>query len=395
MLNELKKFSSQLYVKILILIVILASVVVSIASIKSFSEMDNKNELKGKAAINLIEKRYDDSKGPLKIDKLNEVLKYYKSMPDSDESYVKTDSKYPGIFSLLKSAYTTGDTVERNALRKVNNANDFYEKNIEIISNKLKESESNYESWEKDIILEKAKNIDKPFIIDFCDQWVKMYPALMICFIIIAISSIVVGSNLFSYEKDKKMDMLLVPLGNKTLKKVARNKIAALLVFLTVEFIVSVSIISMIVFFSAGISGWSSQIQIKYLTSIYHLTFGEAYLLSIFTGWISIMAIGTFVSILNAFTQKSYITLVLGFIITFIPMIIVRLNVFPIVITKFFAIQPINGFMIIKNLLSLQVFKLLLVNTLTIPSIIINSAIIVGLCILIAPYLFSIKIKNN
>lgn len=398
MLNELKKFTSQLYIKILILVVILASIVVSIAPIKSFSEIesiDNSKNLQGKAAIHLIKERYNNSKGTLTTDKLNEVLKYYKSMPSSDTAYIKTDIKYPGIFSLINKAYTSGDTKEGGRFSKLNNMNDFYERNIELITKKLNDSENTYESWENNIILEKAKTINKPFVVDFSKQWVKVYPSLTICFMIIAISAIVIGSNLFSYEKDKNMDILLVSLGDGNLRNIGRSKIKALLTFLTVEFLVSVIIISIVVFANTGISAWNSQIQIEYFTSIYHLTFGQAYLLSLFTGWISIMAIGTFVAALNAFTQKSYLTLVVGFLVTFIPIIIVRLNALPIIITKFFEMQPINGFFISKNLQSLQVFNFLFSHTLTITAIIIDSIIILGICIFIAPRLFSKRIKNT
>jgi len=398
MLNELKKFTSQLYIKILILVVILASIVVSIAPIKSFSEIesiDNTNYLQGKAAIHLIKERYNNSKGILTTDKLNEVLKYYKSMPSGDAAYLKTDIEYPGIFSLMNNAYTSSDTKEGDRFSKLNNMNDFYERNIELITKKLNDSENTYESWEKNIILEKAKTIDKPFVVDFSNQWVKVYPALTICFMIIAISAIVIGSNLFSYEKDKNMDILLVSLGDRHLRNIGRSKIKALLTFLTVEFLVSVIIISIVVFANTGISAWNSQIQIEYFTSIYHLTFGQAYLLSLFTGWISIMAIGTFVAALNAFTQKSYITLVVGFLVTFIPIIVVRLNALPIIVTKFFKIQPINGFFVSKNLLSLQVFNFLFSHTLAITAIIIDSVIILGICIFIAPRLFSKRVKNT
>ncbi|MCB2362410.1 hypothetical protein [Clostridium estertheticum] len=399
MLNELRKFTSELYIKILILVVILVSIAVSIASIRSFSEVKSVEEcanyLHGKAAIHLTKERYKNSKGILTTDKLNEVLKYYKSMPSSDVAFVKTDIKYPGITSLMNEAYLYGDTKEADSFYKLNNMNDFYKKNIKLITKELNDSENTYEPWEKNIIFEKAKTIDNPFIIDFSDQWVKVYPSLTICFMLIAISAIVIGSRLFSYEKDKNMDVLLVSLGDRPLRNIGTNKIKALLTFLTIEFLVSVIIISIAIFSNTGLSAWNSQIQIQYFTSIYHLTFGKVYLLSVFTGWISIIAIGTFVAALNAFTQKSYITLVLGFLLTFIPITFNKLNMFPVIITKFFRMQPINGFFIRKNLLSLQVFKFLTFNTLTITAIIINSIIILGICILIASRLFSTRIKNT
>ncbi|WMJ81816.1 hypothetical protein RBU49_06105 [Clostridium sp. MB40-C1] len=183
MLNELKKFTSELYIKILIFVVILVPIAVSIATIKSFEEIrsiDDSNYVKGRAGIHLAKERYNNSKGVLTTDKLNEVLKYYKSMPAGDAAYIKTDIKYPGIFSLIDTAYTAYDAKEGDKFHKLNNTNDFYNRNINIITKKLNDSERDYESWEKNIILEKAKTIDKPFTIDFMEHWHKIYPSLTI-----------------------------------------------------------------------------------------------------------------------------------------------------------------------------------------------------------------------
>ncbi|MCD3217319.1 hypothetical protein G8S55_08660 [Clostridium botulinum C] len=396
MLNELKKFTSKLYIKILILVVIIVSIVVSVAPIKSFYAMKSgkTNSVEGKAAIPLLKERYENSKGILTIDKLNKALKYYKSKSDADTAYAETAIKYPGILQLMDAAYVDDYTKESAIFHKLKNMNDFYTRNIKLITKNLNHSENTYEPWEKNIILEKAKTISKPFNVDFNKHWEYIYTSFMICFMLIAISSIVIGSRLFSYEKDKNMDILLVSFGDNSLRKIGRNKIKALLIFLTVELVISVTIISIIMFLNTGINAWNSQIQIKYFTSIYNLTFGQAYLLIIFTGWISILAIGMFTATLNAFTQKSYLTLLLGVLITFIPMIVVRLNVFPNTITKFFNMQPINAFSIIENLKSLKIFSFLFFNTLTMTAIIINSIIILGICTFISPRLFVNRIKK-
>ncbi|KEI09728.1 membrane protein [Clostridium sp. K25] len=396
MLNELKKFTSKLYIKILILVVILASVVIANLGSKGFSAITSAtgNIVKGKAAISLMKEQYKNSKGALTIDKLNKALKYYNSILDTGLQSVETDIKYLGIFDLMEKAYVYDDAKESAIFHKLKNMNDFYSRNIKVITKNLNHSKDNYEPWEKNIILEKAKTIDKPFIVDFNMHWINVYKCFIICFMVIGFSAIIIGSRLFSYEKDKHMDILLVSLGDNSLRKIGKNKIKALLTFLTVELLISVTIISIIMFLNTGIDAWNSQIQIQYFASIYNLTFGQAYLLSIFVGWISILAIGVFTATLNAFTQKSYVTLILGVIVVFIPMISARLNAFPVIVTKFFKMQPMNGFFIIENLESLQVFNFLFFNTLTMSAIIINAIIILAICIVISPRLFSIKIKN-
>ncbi|KEI06938.1 hypothetical protein [Clostridium botulinum] len=403
MLNELKKFTSKLHIKILILLVILASIATANSASNSFSALKSADSkmIEGKASIPLIKEQYKNTKGILTIDTLNKALKYYKSKPDCETAFLETDIKYPCVFNLMEKAYIYDDTKESSIFQKesavfhkLKDMNDFYTRNIKVITEKLNNEKNNYESWEKNIILEKAKNINKPFNIDFNKHWELVYTCFIICFMVIAISAIVIGARLFSYEKDKNMDVLLVSLGDESLRKIGINKIKALITFLTVELLISVSIISVMMFSNTGISAWNSQIQIKYFTSLYNLTFGQAYLLIIFTGWISIIAIGMFTATLNAYKQKSYTTLFLGVIITFIPMIAVRLDMFPVIITKFFKMQPINAFSIIGNLESLQVFNFVFFQVLTMTAIIVNAMIILGICIFISPGLFVNRIKN-
>ncbi|KEH93019.1 hypothetical protein [Clostridium botulinum] len=405
MLNELKKFTSKLHIKILILLVILVSIATAHSASNSncffvLKSTDSKM-IEGKAAIPLMKEQYKNTKGILTIDTLNKALKYYKSKPDCETAFLETDIKYPVVLHLMEKAYIYDDTKESSIFQKesavfhkLKDMNDFYTRNIKVITEKLNNEKNNYESWEKNIIIEKAKNINKPFNIDFNKHWELVYTCFIICFMVIAISAIVIGSRLFSYEKDKNMDVLLVSLGDESLRKIGINKIKALITFLTVELLISVSIVSVMMFSNTGISAWNSQIQIKYFTSIYNLTFGQAYLLIIFTGWVSIIAIGMFTATLNAYKQKSYTTLFLGVIITFIPMIAVKLDMFPVIITKFFKMQPINAFSIIGNLESLQIFNFIFFHALTMTAIIVNAMIILGICIFISPRLFIAKIKN-
>lgn len=398
MLDELRKFRNDLSVKILFLIIILVSMAVSIAPIKSFSVIESAgstNIIKGKPAIHVLKEQYENCKGELSIDKINEVLNHYKSISGPDTAYLESNIKYPGIISLLSDAYSPGNASEMQNLNEIENGNDFYDRNIIKIESILDNSPNDYKSWEKNAIVEKAKSIDKPFILDFSMQWVKAYKSLTVIFIIISLSAILIGSRLFSYEKEKNMDIILATFGKEKLQNIGKNKVFALLTFLTIEFLISVLIISIIIFPTTGINGWSSQIQIEYFTSIYNLTFGSAYLLFIFMAWISLMAIGTLVATINSLMQRSYTSLVIGFLVVFIPFLAIRISSLPLSIRKFMEIQPINGFVTVRNILSLQMFKFVFIKCLTTTAIILCSTIISIVCTLLAPKLFSSRIKNT
>ncbi|MDR7870352.1 MAG: hypothetical protein RIN55_05800 [Tissierellaceae bacterium] len=397
MLDELRKFRNDLSTKILFLIIILVSIAVSIAPIKSFSaieSVDSANIIKGRPAINILKVRYENIKGELSIHKINEVLSYYKSIPDTDTAYIESNIKYPGIISLLSDAYSTGDTSETQNLNKIEDANDFYDRNVIKIASILENSHNEYRTWEEDAIIEKAKSIDTPFIIDFSKQWVNAYKSLTVVFVFISLSGVLIGSRLFSYEKEKNMDIILSTLGKRKIQNIGRNKVLALLTFLSIELVISALIVSIIIFSTTGINAWLNQIQFAYFTSIYNLTFGGAYLLFIFMAWISLMAIGALVAAINSLVQKSYPSLVIGFIVVFSPLLAIRISSLPLSIRKFMSIQPINGFSTVRNLLSLQMFDFIFTKCLTTTAIIFCSFIIFIFCKSIAPKLFSLRIKN-
>ncbi|TCK98242.1 hypothetical protein EDC19_0662 [Natranaerovirga hydrolytica] len=398
MLDELRKLYSEIHVKILTLIILMVTIVVPIVSIRSFNAIesaDSSNIIKGTEAVRIIKDRYEDYKGELSIDTLNRVLNYYQSEPSEDLAYVDSSIRYPGIISILMDAYSSIIPGEGIHLNDLKNADDFYSRNTVQIMGFLNHSNDTYEPWEKDVILEKAESIETPFNIDFSRQWVFAYKLLSVIFIMIFLSAIIIGSRIFSYEKEKNMDLILATMSNKQLINIGKNKVLALLTFLTIKYAISITVLSIIFFSTTGLSAWSSQIQIEYFTSIYNLTLGSAYLLFIFMGWISTIAIGVLVAAVDAFTQKSYSTLVIGFIIVFSPLIITRLNAIPTFVKRFFQIQPVNGLLVEKSISSFQIYNVILFNILTTTAIIVNAILLLIVGMLIVPRLFSIRIKNR
>lgn len=393
---ELKKIFNEFYVKLLFVGIILISLVIGFVTIKSFGaieSIDSAKELQGKAAIELLKSQYKNSKGELSVDKINQALKYYKSFPSQDNAYVKTEGKYPGVLFLLMSAYsTTGGNAN---LYNLKNANDFYKKNITQIEKKIAKNPDEYGDGEKDIIIQKATSIKTPYSLDFNAQWKRGYIALTMLFIVMGVAGILVGSRLFSYEKENNMEIILTTLGKYKLYGIARKKIVSLWTFITMLCFLSVSVFSIYYFSIAGLSSWNSQIQTGYFTSISHLTFGEAYIALVFIGWISLLSIGTLVALLNAYIQKSLASLTLGVIVVFVPWLLCKLEAFPLLIKKFCSLQPFNGIFTENTLLSLRIYKFVLFDVSTMVAILINSFCILAICYLASPKIFGLRITKH
>lgn len=396
MLNEMKKITRDIAVKVLFLIIIILSVGISIFSINSASSqesLDSSERINGKDAINLQKTEFLKTKGEITTDKVNEVINYYKKIQGADEAYMKTNFEFPGTFEIVSDAYTKGIFTDSENLRNLENGDDFYNRNAIKIKSILDESNNKYKDFEKQEILKRAEEVSKPFNMDYSEQWTYIFKAFTLVFIVISLSAVFIGSKLFSYEKEKNMDLILVTLGDKKVKNIGKNKVIAMLSFLTIEFIVSVLIISLIIFSSAGFTALTSQVQIKYFTSIMNLNFGTAYLLSIFTGWLCIMAVGVLVATINSFIQRNYKTLVVGFITVFIPIIVSRVNSLPLTFKKFMMLNPINGVMVEQNINSLNIFNFGIKVPLQ-TGIIIFAVVILIIGILVSPKIFNKNIRD-
>lgn len=396
MLNEMKKITRDIVVKLMFLIIIIISIAFSIFSIKSVTvqkDIDSMELVRGKDGIKMQKEQYERTKGEITTDKVNGIINFYNSIADPNEAYIKTDFEFPGTFQLVSEGYTKGLLNNPEEIRNIENGDDFNNRNTIKIKSIIDESNNKYKDFEEQEILKRSEKIRKPLYMDYHGQWEYIFKSFTLTFIAISISAIFIGSKLFSYEKEKKMDLVLVTLGSRKIKQIGRNKFIAMLLFLTIEFIVAILIISIIIFSNMGISAFTSQIQIKYFTSILNLNFGTAYLLSIFTSWISIMAIGVLVATINSFIQRTYKTLVIGFISVLIPIIGSRINSLPIIFKKFMMLNPINGGMVEQNINSLNILNFGIKVPLQ-TGIIIFAVIILIIGFFLSPKIFNRKIRD-
>ncbi len=378
MVFELRKLWSELHIKLIVLLISIISVFTALAPVFTFQALDSAESTqvhKGKEAIALTKERYEAVKGDLTPRKLKKALNFYQSIPSEDMAYVESSIKYPGVSDLLLDAYPDG-------LYQVKNVKDFYRRNTAEIKKLVEQSENAYAPWEKEIILEKAKAIQTPFRIDFSKQWVLLFRSLTIVFFALALSAIMAGSRLFSYEKERNMDLILTSINRKKLKAMNKNKILALLSFLTGEYFLSMLLLSVIFFSFAGFTAWHCQIQIEYFTSMAHLSFLGAYLLLLFLGWLCLMTIGILSAAVNALLHKAYPSLLTAGLLVFLPLLIGRFPALPASIGKFFQAQPANGFLTEKLLSSFHIYKVFFSQGLS-TAIVINALFLLVICSLI------------
>lgn len=400
MFFEMKKFYKTTAVLISFGVALLIAICMPILFIHSYESYDystGKEVVKsGLGGLKYEKEQLQKVSGVLTTDKLNEALDFYKLQPEGDKAYFKMEDKYPRLFSLMTESYTPYGRYTFD-INKLSNANDFYTNNIERVKEKIDLLEKKViSSKEREEALKKADNIKKPYTFEFVDQWPILIKSLLFVYIVIILSSLLISSKIFSFEKENNMDIILNSAGRKKLVYIGLKKILAMISYLSLEFILCTVITTTIVLGLIGVDGWNSQVQIlpQFSTVIYSWSIGEMFVYYLIIAWISIISIALIGALINSILQETYTSLIISSLLMISP-IFLRNNLLLQGIEKFLYVQPINGVSLLHFIDNLFVYHLGFCNVLSACVIVITSIIYSIIGIIFAPIVFSRRINKK
>jgi len=403
-INELRKFYKNTAVVIVFCLAIILSICMPFLFIYNYETCDYSNGkeviVSGLKAFKYEKEHLKNVSGILTTDKLNEVLDFYRAKKNSnngDDGDLNIEYKYPQMVSIITQAYTPfgGKTID---VSKIDNANDFYSKNVQRVKEKIELTyDKSISSKEKQEALNKASNIEGPYNLEFMNQWPILIKSLLFVYIVIVLSAILISSGLFSFEKENNMDIILNSAGKRKLIRVGFNKIFALLSYLTVEFLICTSITSLIIFALIGKSGWDSQIQLlsQFITVIYNWTIGKMFIWYLIIAWISILSIAAIGSLINAIFQELYSSSIIMLILMITPIFLRDSSLFTIGLKKFIYIQPINGISLLHFIDNLFIYNVGSFEMLSAHMILIVSLVYLFIGIIFSPIVFSKRIGKQ
>ncbi|MDR7870351.1 MAG: hypothetical protein RIN55_05795 [Tissierellaceae bacterium] len=398
----MKKFYKSSSVVILLALSILLSIAMPIFFINSYESYDYSTgeeiTIKGLSGLKDKKEKVQRISGILSVDKLNNALELYKSVPNRDKAYFKIEEEYPGIFPLLKEAYSSLIGSSGFQVSDIPNADSFYDRNIEKVEERIDLFGNNYLSnAEKQKAIKRALNIKKPYLYEFTDQWPILIKSLLFSYFAIVFSSIIISNQLFSVEIEEGMDIILTTAGRKKLISIGCKKVFAMLTYVTLEFLVCSILVSSIVFGLLGVSGWNVQIQMlpQFFTIIYDLSIGQMYLYYMLIAWISILCVALIGALINSIFQKTYTSIVISTLLITVPMFLKNSEFLSFDIQRFMYIQQINGVNLFSFIDSLFSYNLLSSRVLTSTAIILFSIACSAICIILCPYFFAQRINKN
>lgn len=396
----MRKFYKNSAIIILTGVIVFLSIGMPIFFIYDYENYDySKDEeavVGGLEGLKLRKQQIKKVEGILTIDELNQALILYKSFPLGSKAYYKVEDQYPGLFQLLREAYSPYAEENNFVVNNISNADDFYEKSAQKVKSKMEAfGEGYFSQKEIEEALHRVDEIDKPFLLKFVDQWAILIKSLIFVYSGIVFLAIIISSQIFSYEKEKNMDIILKATGKRKLLKVGYKKSLAMIWYLVIQFFLSNVIVAGIVFGLLGISGWNSQLQIMpdFFTVIYNWTFGEAYIIFMSISGICILSIALIGAFINAIFQRTYTSLIILILIIIPPMFLKNNSFLPRTIERLFMIQPINGINLLGYIDSLFNYKIGVFQILSATTILYLAIGYFIVFFILSPYIFEKRIN--
>ncbi|KEI00055.1 hypothetical protein [Clostridium botulinum] len=402
MFSEMKKFYKNTAIVISFALALVFAIGMPILFIYDYTSYDysvgREVVIKGVKGINYKKEQIKKVSGILDTDKLNKALDFYKSQPKGAAAYFKMQDKYPRIYFFLKDAYAPygrGNTFDIN---NIPNANDFYNRNIEKVKEKInlfyKKDISTSEEKE---LLNRASNISKPYNVEFLGQWPILIKSLLFVYIFIILSGILISNQLFSFEKENNMDIILNAAGRKKLVSIGLKKVFAMITYLTLEFIICTTIPISIILGIFGTSGFKSQIQTlpNFFTTIYNWSIGKMIIYHCIIALISVLSIALIGALMNSILQKTYASLIVSSLLVIPPMFLKNNPLLSANLHRYLQVQPINGISLFAYIDNLSIYKIGSFKVLALCVIIVISMICLLIGAIFSPILFAKRINKN
>ena len=354
---ELIKLFRQVHVKAAFLGVILLSILLGITGAGTYSSLadaDSSTYLKGKAAFENERRKYASVSGDITIDKLNEALQYVQSCTNEWSAIANGYEAYPGILYLLENAYAVPDG--HFTLFEIQDADDLYERMETQIQMRMEEHGLRFSDHEMQDILAWAAKIRKPYRNEMADPWSRFYTSFQFVLLLNLLTAIIYASGLYSFEKTRRMDLIIGTLGRHRIRRIVTDKAKALICLAGGQYLLSMAAVSAVFFGISGPIAWKSQIQTLYVTSILPLSYKELFLLSLCTGLPACLAAAFFAAAVNARFKRSMPAMALGAAVTFVPLVLRNFTMLSDGLMKLIQVFPVNAALVANNVNSLYLY---------------------------------------
>lgn len=351
----------------------------------------------GLDAVQVEKEAMENIPSVLSVENLNASIQYYRQFSDTKTANEAYDRKYPEWRSLFENVYASILTDNGDVLGKRKNADDFYEKILEKIPEWMAGYDGIiYSKAEKERAAKLLSRIRKPYVQEFFGQWTILLKASFFCFYALILYAVFLAGQIFSYENECGMDLLLVPCGKRKAQRIAYQKLGGVLVYLTFVITSCVLIQLLLIFICCGISGGNNSIQTvwEFISCLYPMTVWQFFLYSYLVAWVSLLCIVSVSAFLNAWTKNRYLSIALTALVLAFPYIMERTFEESAVIQRFAFLQPVTGIKVLAYGPSLRTFALGPIILRGGDAVLIECLVLLGVTFWLAPKVYWKKMRE-
>lgn len=290
---ELKKIFTKRINQVILAAALLVGILLSCFAVGSVFYVDeNGDSPKGLNTWRLLAEDKNQWKGELTGEKIAEALRIDRALsaqyPDGvpDDVYGSEMQDYSDIRDFVINVLTPDSSWDASVLDQLTDeqAEDIYDIYRENLSKMAEEYGTTPE--EKDLLNRIYEKIEIPLVYEAKDSWDTMMMYVETYAIILAVIAGFLAAGIFSGEfRPGVEDVFLAAKYGRS--RAVKNKIIAGVLMTTVVYWSGMLILSLISFAIMGTSGFSTPVQIWETYSIYIMTYGEYYLLSLLCGYIA------------------------------------------------------------------------------------------------------------
>lgn len=290
---ELKKVFSKKLNRIVLIAALLAAVALSVFAIGSARYVDENGE--GHTGLTASRRLAADRNrwaGELTGDKIAQVVssrteinrKYSYDVPD--EEYGKTVQSYNDIENFVIGVLTPDTVWDQSVLyqledKQAENLYSIYKNNLQEMAEKYGETPE-----QQRFLAEQYEKTELPFTYEAKDSWDTIVMYVETYGMILAIVIGFLAAGIFAEEFRSQADAVFFS-ARYGRTKAAKQKVIAGLLMTTIVYWVGMGILSLVSLGVMGSSGFSTPYQIDQPYSIYAMTFGQYYLLTVLCGYIA------------------------------------------------------------------------------------------------------------
>ena len=324
---EIKKVFSRFKNKMALALLFIILIVTSILTMNRVEYIDADGErYSGIAAAGKLRDVQNKWAGNLTEDVLADVVKENKrinhtieggsdNMEEQDKVYAQKQG-ISDLITLINTAFSEWRDYNYYAIGSISKkqAGQVYERRISALKEYMDSGEETFTEPQRKYLIEKYENLKTPFYYEYIGGWSAMLQNISTFILMLALVIGFFVSGIFSDEFQTKADSIFFS------SKLGRNgatasKIGAGILITTVLYVVFVFFYTAIVLLALGADGAGCPIQLDLWRSAYNVTFLQAYLLIVVSGYVGTLFAAVVSMIVSAASRATATAVIVPFMI--------------------------------------------------------------------------------